>query len=446
MLVIKKLFGTDGIRGIANEVLTPELAFRVGQALTVVYKNKIDKVMVLVGKDTRASSDMLEASFCSGVTSAGGEIIKVGIMPSAGVCYLAKQLKCHAGVVITASHNQPEFNGIKIFNGNGYKLTRTQELQIEQIVAKNETLRAKNEIIGGIIFNDQAKNAYENYLTKNSPILQGVELCIDCANGAGYSIFPNVLKKLGAKVEVINNSKNGLLINKNCGATDLKSLVEKVKLRKFDASFALDGDADRLMCVDGNGKIIDGDAILFLIAKYLKQKNRLNKNTVVGTIMTGFGTELALKRIGIKLVRVRVGDKYVIEQMVKENLDFGGEASGHFIFKNNVTTADGILTALELIKIMKNTGKNLTELTQEIKKIPQVKFNVFIEENKKELVLDNAKVKEEIKSAKETLENFGRVVIRASGTENVIRIMVEGKNEKLINNVAKKLKKVVKSV
>ena len=270
-----KLFGTDGVRGVANKTLTPDTAYKIGKAIAIIYSNEIKKVKVVVGKDTRQSGDMIESALISGLMAQGADVEILGVIPSGGVAYLAKKLMANAGVVISASHNEASYNGIKIFNGNGYKITRSQELQIEQLVFDDANKLAENEKIGQIIYNKRAINLYKDYLIERlNGFFNGIKVCLDCANGAGRVIAPKVFRAYGVNLTTINTSKNGLLINKNCGATNLQSLIKKMQSGNFDIGFALDGDADRLMTVDEKGNIIDADDIIFLLAKSLKIKGQ----------------------------------------------------------------------------------------------------------------------------------------------------------------------------
>lgn len=379
-----KLFGTDGVRGIANKTLMPETAYKIGKALALIYSSELTKVKVIIGKDTRVSSDMIESALISGIMAQGADVVLLGVIPSGGVSYLAKKLKANAGVMITASHNEASYNGIKIFNGNGYKITRSQELQIEQLVYENDKELVENKKIGQITRDIRAIKCYQDYLVERlNGFFNGLKVCLDCANGAGRAIAPSVFKKLGVQLEVINNKKNGLLINKNCGATSLDSLSKKMKSGNYDIGFALDGDADRLMVIDEKGKVVAADDIIFLLAKDLKIKNMLESNIVVGTVMSNFGLEIMLKENGIKLYRTKVGDKYVTDYILEHNLMLGGESSGHFIFKNYVITADGILSAINILKLLKEYKKPLSELLGEVKKFPQILINIIVDENKK---------------------------------------------------------------
>jgi phosphoglucosamine mutase len=444
---VQKLFGTDGIRGIANKTLTCETAYKVGKALAQIYSTELEKIKIVVGKDTRKSCDMLQAALISGIMAMGASVELVGIMPSGGVAYLAKKLKAHAGVVITASHNEASYNGIKIFNGNGYKLTTMQELQIEQLVFEDSSELVKNEKIGQININKKASEAYIKYLIGDlEGFFSGISVCLDCANGAGSVLAPKIFKKLGVNLTVINNKRDGISINEKCGATDLNSLIKKLKSEKCDIGFALDGDADRLMTVDEKGKTVDADNLIYLLAKDLKQKNKLNGNSAVGTIMSNYGLELMLKEENISLKRTQVGDKYIVDFMLENSLNFGGEQSGHFVFKNYVTTADGIASAIQILKLLKQQEKPISELFKSVKKLPQILLNIKVDEDKKQAIISNPELLAKIKQCEKQLENIGRVVIRASGTENVIRIMVEGKNENLVKNIAKTLKNVVISL
>lgn len=441
----QKLFGTDGVRGIANVELTPSIAYNLGKALALIYNVQIGKVKIVIGKDTRLSCDMLESAFASGAMAHGAEIELLGIVPSASVAYLAKQLKANAGVVISASHNNAEYNGIKIFNGNGYKITDLQEKQIEQIVTENKNLLVDNEFIGKITYNKKAIDIYEKYI-KNSfeTSFRESKICLDCANGAGYLIAPKIFEGLCRKLKVVFNKNDGNLINKNCGATSVENLSKFVKNGDFDIGFALDGDADRLIVLDELGNIVDGDGCLFLIAIYMKRKGLLKNNTVVGTVMSNYGLEVSLKEFGISLNRTSVGDKNVINEMLKGGFNLGGESSGHLIFLDKSTTSDAILTAIQILELLKEEKKPLSKLVSEMKKYPQLIVNIKVNKINKLKILQSDLLQEQIKLCEQQIFNKGRLVVRASGTENLIRIMVEGEDKILINKIALKLQQDIK--
>ena len=443
--VNKKLFGTDGVRGVANQKMTPELAYNIGKATALIYNtNKRGKI--IIGKDNRKSSDMLETAFISGALSHGANVERIGVITSAGVCYLAKQLRANAGVMITASHNPAEYNGIKIFNGNGVKLTDTQQTQIEQIVYKNRNLKVKNRKIGALRENFEAISEYMSFL-KNSIYgdFEDFYVCIDCANGAGSEIVSKVFKDLKIKHKRINKKKNSLLINKSCGATHPNFLSKTVKDGNFNIGFALDGDADRLVVVDSNGEVISGDDILFLIANYLKAKGELKNNIVVGTVMTNYSLEQKFKEQNIKLIRTKVGDRFVVKEMIKQGANLGGEQSGHFVFFDKLESSDGVLSALQILKVLRDGNLSLKNLPNTFIKMPQILVNIKVSESDKWKVMKSEELLSEIKDINDEFKGEGRLVVRASGTENVIRIMVESFNEKKLKKAVKRVQNCVKT-
>jgi len=443
----KKLFGTDGVRGLVNINLTPETAYKIGKALAQIYDNKLEKIKVIVAKDTRASSDMLQTAICSGLLAQGANVEFAGVMPTGAVSFLAKKLKANAGVMITASHNDVKYNGIKIFNGNGFKLTISQEYQIERLVNEDKNLLVDYKNVGQLKFNKNATKLYQGYLLDNiSGFFDNFNICLDCANGAGSSVAPKILKSLKANVVVMHSTSNGFNINKNCGATNLASLSKKVKSGKFDIGFALDGDADRLMTVDENGRVVDTDSLIFLLAKNFNKKNKLNNNALATTIMSNYGLEVSLKEYDILLHRTKIGDKYVIDHMLEYDLNFGAENSGHYIFKNFVTTSDAIFSMIKILQLLKQKNKPISELIKSVKKYPQVLLNLEVDEDKKLEVMKNAYLFKQIKKCKRKLKNKGRVIVRPSGTENLIRVMVEGLDEKLVKKIANHLKKVIEKI
>ncbi len=436
-----KLFGTDGIRGIANKDLTPELAFKVGRAgAYVLAKGK--KGAILVGKDTRKSGDMLEAAITAGICSIGLDVISVGVVPTPAVAYLTKKYDALAGVVISASHNPVEYNGIKFFNEKGFKLADEVEEEIEKYILNDGEipLRPIKEEIGKVIVNNKAYRDYIEHLknTINND-LRGLKIAVDCGNGAVYKIAPELLKELGAEVIVVNDKPDGSNINVECGSTNPSVVQSLVLETKADIGLSFDGDADRLIAVDEKGDIIDGDHILAICGTYLHKNNKLKNNTIVGTVMTNIGLDIYLKSKGINIVKTKVGDRYVLEEMLANGYVLGGEQSGHIIFLEHSTTGDGLATSLQLVNIMKETGKKASELNNLMTSYPQVLVNAKVKNELKNSYLDDHKIKAEIDKVEDMLQGEGRVVIRPSGTEPLIRVMIEGKDMDKIERLAKEL-------
>jgi phosphoglucosamine mutase len=438
-----KLFGTDGVRGIANTELTCELAFKLGKAGAYILAQQHEKPRILIGKDTRASGDMLEAALAAGICSAGAEAISVGIMPTPAVAYLSRYYQTQAGIVISASHNPFEYNGIKFFNGNGYKLPDQVEDKIEELILNNRL----NDIscpagaeVGRTQVIDDAAQKYIDFLKGTVDIsLEGMKVAIDCANGASYRVAPMVLTQLGAKVYTIGKSPDGRNINYECGSTHPKALQQFVVESKADVGLAFDGDADRLIAVDEQGKLVDGDKIMAICGIYLKEKGKLNKNTVVATIMSNLGLDIALKKAGCSVVKTAVGDRYVLEKMMEDDYTIGGEQSGHIIFRNHSTTGDGLITALQLLKVMVDKGQRLSELSGVMETLPQVLINARVRNDKKHDYKNDEVIAKEIREIEQRFKDQGRVVIRPSGTEPLIRVMLEGTDKDYMEYHAQKL-------
>jgi phosphoglucosamine mutase len=438
----KKLFGTDGVRGVVGKTITTELAYKIGRAIPFLYDNSVDAIKVVVGKDTRVSSDMLESALVAGLLESGADVIKVGMMPSAGVAYLSKVKKANTGVMITASHNPAYYNGIKIFNGNGFKLTKMQELQIEELVHKNNFLPSKR--LGQIKPCKKATNCYENYILSNaSGFFHGLSVLVDCANGAGSKVFVWALKKLGARVKALCVSKNGENINKNCGATNTKQLCDAVKQGGFDVGFALDGDSDRLVIVDEFGVELAGERVLYLFATHLKQKNLLKNNTIVSTVMSNMALKEQLQKQNIFLITTPVGDENVVEAMLQNNLNFGGETSGHYLFENVVTTSDGILSAIQFLNLLKERGEKVSKLASDMELYPQKLINFTVTKEQKERILTNETLLDTIKQFQADQKNAPRILLRASGTEQVIRLLVEAKSKEVVDKISKNLEQKI---
>lgn len=441
-----KLFGTDGVRGVANTELTSQLAYKLGRVGAYILTKGKKGAKIVVGKDTRISGDMLEGALIAGICSVGVDVIKVGIVPTPAVACLTRIYQADAGVVISASHNPVEYNGIKFFDSEGYKLDDNKENEIEEIILKEKDIQVApiGENVGKVVVVEDAVKQYTKYLKKTIDVdFKGLKIAIDCGNGAAYQAAPMLLKELGAEIEVIHNNPNGVNINVNCGSTRPEEVQKLVKETGADIGISFDGDADRLIAVDEKGNIVDGDHIMAICGIHLKEKDKLKNNTIVATVMSNMGLEICLKENDINLVRTKVGDRYVLQEMLKREFVLGGEQSGHIIFLDYNTTGDGLLTALHLISVIKETGKKLSELTSAMTTLPQVLVNAKVENSKKTKYLEDEIIKEEIKKVEEGLQGEGRVLIRPSGTEPLIRVMIEGKDEKKIKYLAEQLAKLI---
>jgi len=439
----KRLFGTDGVRGVANKDLSPLLAFKLGRAGAKVLSELQERPVIVVGKDTRVSGDMLEAALTAGICSAGADVIKVGIMPTPAVAYLTRFFNADAGVVISASHNPVEYNGIKFFNRDGYKLPDDMEDEIEALLEDpNQVIQSPTGLDVGRVLEKDGIRPYVDFIKsiadKN---YNGLSIALDCANGAAYKVAPIIFEELGAKVHVINNQADGSNINVKCGSTHPEALCQFVKEVGADIGLAFDGDADRLIAVDEKGQIVDGDHVMAICGCYMKEKGLLKNNTVVATIMSNMGLEVALKKADIKMVRTKVGDRYVLEEMLRSGYNIGGEQSGHIIFLDHNTTGDGILTAVKLINVVVNEQKALSSLREIMTVYPQVTINVSVADKSKYDNNDN--IKKTIEENQTLLGGSGRIVVRPSGTEPLIRVMVEGEEQDLINKVANNIARVI---
>lgn len=425
------LFGTDGVRGIANKELTPELAFKIGRAgAYILARGK--KGQIIVGKDTRISGDMLEAALTAGICSMGLDVVSVGIVPTPAVAYLTRKYEALAGVVISASHNPGEYNGIKFFDSRGFKLPDEVEEEIEDIILNNKEIDINpiGEMIGKVIVEKNGMEDYIDYLTSTVDLdLTGVKIAMDCGHGALYKIGPEIIKRLGGELVVINTEPNGMNINDNCGSTNPDMIQDLVIKEKADVGLSFDGDGDRLIAVDEQGNIVDGDHILAICGSYLKEKGKLKNNTVVGTIMTNMGLDLYLQEKGINIVKTKVGDRYILEEMIKNDYVLGGEQSGHIIFLDYNTTGDGLATGLYLLKVMKETGKPMSQLNKLMTDFPQVLVNARVKNELKNKYKENKEIIEKIKEVENLFQGQGRVVIRPSGTEPLVRVMIEAKED-----------------
>lgn len=430
-------FGTDGIRGVANIEITCPLAHSVGNALASCKKN----CRVLIGMDTRVSGDMLLHAVATGVMQGGGDVLDVGVMPTAGIAYLTQYYKADYGVVISASHNPAEYNGIKVFDSNGYKLGDKRERELEQKMAHPYVVKAI--ATGKYMFMHDSAADYVKFLVSQIEGLKGLRVLVDCSNGAAGRVAKSVFEQAGASVVVVNTSAAGIDINENVGALYASNLSQKVKEGGFDVGFAYDGDADRLIAIDEKGNVVDGDHLLYVLACDAKKKGTLDTGTVVGTHHTNMGVQDALEKHGIKLIREDIGDKYVLERMLKDGSPLGAEQSGHIILGKRTTTGDGILASLVVAQIIVDTGKTLSQL-DDAKGYAQVNINVPVQDKLR--IINSEEVSLEVGKVYEQLAGEGRVLLRASGTEPKIRIMVECKSESKAKTLAKRLESVLKSL
>lgn len=435
------LFGTDGVRGIANLKLTPKLAFEIGRAAGHVL-TKEKKGKILIGKDTRLSGDLLQTALVSGLMSIGLDVEIAGVIPTPAVAYLTRTGDYLAGVVISASHNPFEYNGIKFFSGNGYKLPDEVEEDIENLVL-SDTKIYKNSIrenIGTMNYLYDAPEKYANYLKSLIKYdLSDMKVALDTGNGALSNIAKGILSDMGAEVVIINNKPNGMNINDNCGSTNPELIKELVIKENADIGMSFDGDADRIIAVDNKGRIIDGDHILAICATYLKKSGKLMNNTVVGTIMANIGLEKYLNSIDIDLAHTKVGDRYVLEEMRKKGYVLGGEQSGHVIFLDYNTTGDGLATGIHLLNVIKESGKTSSELNDLMISYPQVLVNARVRLDLKDRYMEFPEIVEKIEDMEEMFNGNGRIVIRPSGTESLVRVMIEGENKKILQKEAEKL-------
>ncbi len=445
------LFGTDGIRGVANIYpMTPEVVLDIGKAVAHVFKKKCGKkkLKFVIGKDTRLSGYMLENAIASGIVSVGADVLLVGPMPTPAIAHLTKSLNADAGIVLSASHNPAEDNGIKIFREDGYKLPDDVEDEIEKYVLseKVKTEHIKGDLIGKAHRIDDARGRYIEFAkaSVSSMSLKGLRIVLDCANGAAYNTAPHILSELGAEVIVLNDKPDGLNINSDCGALHPEKMMEIVKKKKADIGIALDGDADRVIVCDEKGKEVDGDHIIAICAIDLKKNGALKKNIVVVTIMANKGFDIAMQKEKIKVAKTNVGDRYVVDEMRKKGYVLGGEQSGHIIFSDYTTTGDGVISALQLLKIMKGREEKLSKLADCMKSLPQVLVNIEVKEKKD---ISKLQVNKNIKRAESQLGNKGRILVRYSGTQHLCRIMIEGENkkeiQKMANDIAKAMKKEI---
>jgi len=436
---MKRLFGTDGIRGVANEdPMTTEMAMKVGRATAYIFKGGTRRHRVVIGKDTRLSGYMLETALASGICSMGVDVLLVGPLPTPGIAFITSSMRADAGVVISASHNPFQDNGIKIFSSNGYKLPDEKELEIENLIFSDtiDSLRPIASEVGKAFRVEDAVGRYVVYLKSIFPKnmdLSGMKIVVDCAHGAAYRVAPSVFEELGAEVITIGNEPNGENINEECGSLYPEVISRVVREHNADAGIALDGDADRVIVVDEKGNEVNGDRIMAICALDKMERRELTNGVLVATVMSNMGLELFMKEIGGSLVRTAVGDRYVLEKMIKGNYSLGGEQSGHLIFLNYSTTGDGVLAALKLLSVMVGKQKPLSELAALMTDFPQVLKNITVREKKD--IKKVPSIQDVITDAEKQLGDRGRILVRFSGTEPKARVMVEGEDEKLINRL-----------
>jgi phosphoglucosamine mutase len=440
-----KYFGTDGVRGVANTELTPELAFKLGRFGGYVLTKDATRPKILIGRDTRISGHMLEGALVAGLLSIGAEVMRLGVISTPGVSYLTKALGAQAGVMISASHNPVGDNGIKFFGPDGFKLSDDQELEIEELLDQTEDSlpRPIGADLGQVSDYFEGGQKYLQYLKQTvDEDFDGLHIALDCAHGATSSLATHLFADLDADISTMGASPDGLNINEGVGSTHPEALAEMVKEKGADVGLAFDGDGDRIIAIDEHGNIVDGDQIMYICGKYLKSEGRLKQSTVVSTVMSNLGFHKGLEEHGIQSIQTAVGDRYVVEEMKTNGYNLGGEQSGHIIFLDYNTTGDGLLTGIQLVNIMKVTGKSLSELAGEMQKFPQKLVNVRVTD--KHHVTDNEKVKSVIGKVEEEMNGNGRILVRPSGTEPLVRVMAEAPTEELCAQYVDEIAQVVK--
>ena len=442
-----RLFGTDGVRGVANTELTGDLAFKLGRAgAYVLTKEKKHAPRILVAMDTRISGDMLESALVAGICSVGAHAVVAGVIPTPAVAYLVREYRLDAGVMISASHNPVEYNGIKFFDAQGNKLSDELEDEIEDIMmSRPEILPSPTGIgLGTKGYAEEALDDYLAFLTKTTTEkFGGIKVALDCANGAAYKAAPLAMLDLGAQLCIIHNEPDGTNINDKCGSTHMDDLKAMVVENGADIGFAFDGDADRCLAVDEKGNLIDGDKILAICGLDMKQRGCLEKDTIVGTVMSNLGLTMMGRENGINILQTAVGDRYVLERMLADGYNIGGEQSGHVIFLDYNSTGDGVLTAIQLLSVLKRSGKKASELASIMQVMPQVLVNARVNNAKKNNYMDDAVVRKAIEDLETEFSQDGRVLIRTSGTEPLVRVMIEGKDIEKMDKAAKKLASLI---
>ncbi|NLT97286.1 MAG: phosphoglucosamine mutase [Christensenellaceae bacterium] len=443
-----RLFGTDGVRGIANDKLSCELAFKLGQAGAYVLTSSVHKARILIGRDTRISGDMLESALVAGICSVGAEAVVAGVIPTSGVAFLTRDYGADAGVVISASHNSAEYNGIKFFNADGKKLPDEIEERSESIILDgSETVQLKTGMeVGRRVGALNALAEYKEFLLGTTDTnLRGLKIVLDCAHGAASVVGPRAFQELGATVVPYYHTPDGTNINDNCGSTHPEKLTQLVTELGADLGLAFDGDADRVIAVDEHGVIVDGDQIMAICAIDLKERGLLKKDTLVCTVMSNLGLDIAMEQHGIRTVKTKVGDRYVLEEMLKNGYNFGGEQSGHIIFLDLSTTGDGILSGIQLASVMMRSGMSLSKLASKVDILPQVLVNARVKDEYKESILEDEVIKARIKELEARFAGKGRVLIRPSGTEPLVRVMIEGPDKKEIGRQAVEMARLIES-
>ena len=441
---MRKYFGTDGIRGIAGESLTADLSFKVGKALGKLLTEKKEHPKVVIGRDTRISCDMIEQALTAGLTSTGVNVMTVGTIPTPAIAYLTKTIETDSGIMISASHNPYQDNGIKIFGPDGFKLSDEQELEIESLIDNSEQIKnASFDKIGKLYSGNELTQKYIQHIKQSiTGDLSDIKIALDCANGATTGVAPFIFGDLEADIETIGCQPNGTNINDNVGSTKINTISEFVKKNNVDVGFAFDGDGDRVLAVDAKGNIVDGDKIMFILAKHLKEQGELKDNMVVSTVMSNIGFYKAIEENELQSVKTAVGDRYVVEEMRKNNYSLGGEQSGHIVLMNYATTGDGILTAVKLADIIKTSGKSLEELASEVNIYPQKLVNIKVVDKK--AAMEDSEVLAECENVEKELEGNGRILLRASGTENLIRVMVEASSNELTDKYCEQVARIVR--
>lgn len=439
-----KYFGTDGVRGVANTELTAEFTMKLGRILGHQLKAKSQRPKVLIGRDTRISGELLESALIAGLISSGADVLTLGVITTPGVAYLTKSLDVEAGIMISASHNPVEDNGIKIFTHSGYKLSDQEEAEIEALLDDSELdlPRPTGGDIGRIENFKVGAQKYVNFIKGTAGTsLAGLKIVADCANGAASALARQLFVDLEADIITIASNPDGVNINENCGSTHPENLAKAVVEHGADLGFAFDGDSDRLIAVDHEGNIVDGDYIMFIVGRYMSQQGLLNKDTIVSTVMSNLGFYNAVKDSGLNSIPTKVGDRYVLEEMLANNYNFGGEQSGHLIFLDYSTTGDGLLSAVQVAKIVVESKKTLATLAADMKKYPQLLKNLRVED--KEAMLANDKILAEIGNVETQMDGKGRVLVRPSGTEPLVRVMVEAETEELCKKYVEQILAVV---
>ena len=433
-----RMFGTDGVRGVANKDLSCELALKIGMAGAYVLTSAVHKPRILLGRDTRLSGDMLSAALAAGICSVGGDVIDVGVIPTPAMAYLARAYEADAAVMVSASHNTMEYNGIKWFDGRGFKLSDSLEDEIEKLIRDGMSFELPTgEDIGHVIIAKRAAHEYKEFLkSAANGSFEGITVMLDCANGAASELAYSVFSELGARVYPRADEPDGININFKCGSTHPERLQELVAESDADAGFAFDGDADRVIATDERGNIVDGDRIMGICARAMKDEGRLKKDTLVLTVMSNLGLKKRMAELGIKIAETKVGDRYVLEEMLQNGYSIGGEQSGHVIFLDNNTTGDGMLTAIQVLNVMKATGKKMSVLANDIPIYPQVLVNVIVDNAVKQQAVQDDELLRRIAEVEEKLGDSGRVLVRASGTEPMIRVMLEGEDAEEISEHA----------